>query len=43
MNDSVDKEIKYVEDKIKKFSEKQYSALDEFRTKVKNEYRSLNR
>lgn len=42
LTESVDNETKLVQDKIRKFTEKQYSGLDEFRTKVENEYNSLS-
>lgn len=43
MNESVEKETKIVDDKIRKFTENQYSALDEFRNKAQNDYYTLTR
>lgn len=43
MNDVVEKETKLVEDKIRKFTENQYSTLEEFRTKAQNDYLTLAR
>jgi hypothetical protein len=43
MSESVEKETKIVEEKIRKFTENQYSSLDEFRTKAQNDYHALTR
>ncbi|VVC32305.1 Hypothetical protein CINCED_3A011752 [Cinara cedri] len=43
MSDKVEKETKLVEEKIRKFTENQLSALDEFRTKALNDYHALAR
>lgn len=43
MSDMVEKETKLVEEKIRKFTENQLSALDEFRTKALNDYHALAR
>lgn len=43
MSERVDKETKLVEEKIRKFTENQYSALDEFRNKAQNDYHTLAR
>lgn len=41
MSEVVEKETKVVEDKIRKFTENQYSNLEEFRTKAQNDYYTL--
>lgn len=43
MSEKIEKETKLVEDKIRKYTENQYSALDEFRTKAQNDYHTLAR
>ncbi|XP_025407368.1 uncharacterized protein LOC112681318 [Sipha flava] len=43
MSEKVEKETKLVEEKIRKFTENQYTALDEFRTKAQNDYHALAR
>lgn len=43
MSEKVEKETKLAEEKIRKFTENQYSALDEFRTKAQNDYHALAR
>lgn len=43
MNSVVEKETKLVEDRIRKFTENQYSTLEEFRNKAQNDYQTLAR
>lgn len=43
MSEVVEKETKLVEDRIRKFTENQYSTLEEFRTKAQNDYYTLAR
>jgi len=43
MSERTEKETKIVEEKIRKFTENQYSALDEFRLKAQNDYHTLAR
>ncbi|XP_050420763.1 uncharacterized protein LOC126833458 [Adelges cooleyi] len=43
MSEKVEEETKLVEEKIRKFTENQYFALDDFRTKAQNDFRSLAR
>jgi len=43
MSEVLEKETKRVEDKIRKFTENQYSSLEEFRTKAQNDYETLAR
>lgn len=43
MSEAIEKETKHVEDKIRKFTENQYSSLEEFRTKAQNDYETLAR
>lgn len=41
MSEVLEKETKHVEDKIRKFTENQYSSLEEFKTKAQNDYQTL--
>ncbi|XP_050545826.1 uncharacterized protein LOC126908042 isoform X2 [Daktulosphaira vitifoliae] len=41
MSEKIEEETKIVEEKIRKFTENQYSTLDEFRTKAQNDFHSL--
>lgn len=41
MSEKLDKETKLAEEKIRKFTEDQYYALDEFRTKAHNDFHTL--
>lgn len=43
MSEVVEKETKLVEDRIRKFTENQYSTLEEFSTKAQNDYYTLAR
>jgi len=43
MSEALEKETKHVEDKIRQFTENQYSSLEEFRTKAQNDYQTLAR
>lgn len=43
MSEKIESETKLAEEKIRKFTENQYSALDEFRTKAQNDYHTLAR
>lgn len=43
MSEKAEREAKLVEDNIRKFTENQYSALDDFRTKAQNDYHALAR
>lgn len=43
MSEKAERETKLVEEKIRKYTENQYSALDEFRTKAQNDYHTLAR
>lgn len=42
MSEKIDDETKLVEEKIRKFTEVQYSALDEYRSKAQNNYHTLS-
>jgi len=43
MSEKTEKEAKLVEENIRKFTENQYSALDDFRTKAQNDFHALAR
>lgn len=43
MSEKVENETKRIEEKIRKFTENQFSALDEFKTKAQNDYHTLAR